>query len=98
MNKPELAVALLATLSIASGTALTLTGEAIAKSSNTGTMFIAEKKTETAKGKDSACGKGSCGKDTKGATAAKAKHKKAAAKTTTKSKPAAAESKAPAAK
>jgi hypothetical protein len=94
MTKSELALALLATLSIAAGTSV-VTGQAIAKSTNSGTMFIAENKTTASKGKDSACGKGSCGKDAKGAAAAKSKHKK----TTAAKKPTAAKSTpAPAAK
>jgi uncharacterized low-complexity protein len=58
---------------------ITSTGAATAadtekSSQKKGPMFIAEKKTGTKKGGASACGKGSCGTDKKGAAAAKQKH------------------------
>jgi uncharacterized low-complexity protein len=79
--------AILALVGISSG------GFAISQPAHAGTaknqtnpMFVAENKAPAGKGKDSACGKGSCGTDDKGAAAAKKAHsKKASGKSSAKS-------------
>lgn len=83
-SKLEL-TALLTALGIASGTIGTTCQPAISQTNEKGPLYVAEKKTDSAKGSDSACGKGACGKDDKGAAAAKSKHKKHKAKASTKS-------------
>ena len=87
--------ALLALISISATQAVAVASETTDKrTSSNGTMWIAENKAGSAKGADSACGKGSCGADMKGAAAAADKHAKESKSEPSKS---AAKTKAPAA-
>lgn len=76
--------ALLAVLGIA-GLGCSVAAPPVHAASCDNGMLIAEKPTGSSKGKEMACGKGSCGVDEKGAAAAKAKHEsKKAAESTAK--------------
>jgi uncharacterized low-complexity protein len=87
-------LALIGLSSAAAGSA-----QLVAQAHDANHMFVAEKASPASKSKDSACGKGSCGTDDKGAAAAKKAHAgkstgKSAAKTSKTSSP---EAKKPAA-
>lgn len=77
--------ALVAMIGIAAGTHCNAASAEKTRKANANPLLVAEQKA-TKKGTDSACGKGSCGVDQKGAASAKQLHSKKTTSKETKSK------------
>ncbi|HEY9775027.1 MAG TPA: hypothetical protein V6C81_14785 [Planktothrix sp.] len=73
MNRNEI-TALMALIGITGGMTSAQLSAAASDLQNSNPLYVAEKTAPAGKGKDSACGKGSCGVDKKGAAAATKAH------------------------